>query len=101
MWGPELHCIFEMCTNKIFVEWEDHVFVFVPEIAGNEPQYSAGRFAAHLWLFLPLEVFGDEIKYKFSEKKENTMGKYFLARSYKNTAVYMLKFCTLPCKITA
>ena len=35
-------------------------FVFVPEIAGNEPQYSVGCFAAFLGLFLPLEVFGDD-----------------------------------------
>ena len=39
--------------------WEDQFFVFVPEIAGNEPQYSVCRFAAFLCLFLPLEVFGD------------------------------------------
>ena len=36
------------------------VLFFVPEIVGNEPQYSAGRFAAFLCLFLPLEVFGDD-----------------------------------------
>ena len=36
------------------------VFVFVPEIAGNESQYSVGRFAAFLCLFLSLEVFGDD-----------------------------------------
>ena len=35
-------------------------FVFVPEIAGNKPQYSVGCFAAFLGLFLPLEVFGDD-----------------------------------------
>ena len=36
------------------------VFCFVPEIAGNKPQYSVGCFAAFLCLFLPLEVFGDD-----------------------------------------
>ena len=36
------------------------VLVFVPEISGNEPQNSVGRFAAFLCLFLPLEVFGDD-----------------------------------------
>ena len=44
----------EICTM------EDQFFVFVPEIAANEPQYSVGRFAAFLCLFLPLEVFGDD-----------------------------------------
>ena len=33
---------------------------FVPEIKGNEPQYSVGRVAAFLCLFLPPEVFGDD-----------------------------------------
>ena len=36
------------------------VIFFVPEIAGNKPQYSVGCFAAFLGLFLPLEVFGDD-----------------------------------------
>ena len=36
------------------------IVVFVPEIAGNESQYSVGHFAAFLSLFLPLEVFGDD-----------------------------------------
>ena len=35
------------------------VLCLLPEIVGNEPQYSVGRFAAFLSLFLPLEVFGD------------------------------------------
>ena len=34
-------------------------FVFVPEIAGNEPHYSVGRFLAFLCLFLTLVVFGE------------------------------------------
>ena len=38
----------------------DQFSVFVPEIAGNEPQDSAGHVAAFLSLFLPLEVFGDD-----------------------------------------
>ena len=59
MFGPELHCMFEIWADKGFVYWEDQFFVFVPEIAGNEPQYSVGRFAAFLCLFSPLEVFGD------------------------------------------
>ena len=33
------------------------VLLFIPEIAGNKPQYSVGCFAAFLGLFLPLEVF--------------------------------------------
>ena len=36
------------------------VLFFVPEIAGNEPQYSVGCFATFIGLFLPLEVFGDD-----------------------------------------
>ena len=36
------------------------VLCFLPEIAGNEPQYSVGRFAAFLCLFLPLEDFSDD-----------------------------------------
>ena len=39
---------------------DDQFLVFLPVIAGNEPQYSVGRFAAFLCLFLPLEVFGDD-----------------------------------------
>ena len=38
----------------------ESVLYFVPEIVGNESQYSVGRFAAFLCLFLPLEVFGDD-----------------------------------------
>ena len=38
----------------------DQFFVFVPEIADNEPQYSVGCYTAFLCLFLPLEVFGDD-----------------------------------------
>ena len=33
---------------------------FVPEISGNEPQYSVGHFAAFLCLFFTPEVFGDD-----------------------------------------
>ena len=36
------------------------VLCFCTEIEGNESQYSVGRFAAFLCLFLPLEVFGDD-----------------------------------------
>ena len=36
------------------------VFVFVPEVACNSPQYSVGRTAIFLCLFLPLEVFDDD-----------------------------------------
>ena len=43
-----------------FFVWEDQFFVFVPEIAGNEPQYSVGCLVVFLCLFLPLEVFGDD-----------------------------------------
>ena len=32
----------------------------IPEIAGNESQYSVSRFAAFLCLFLKFEVFGDD-----------------------------------------
>ena len=46
-----------------FISWEDQYFVFVPEIEGNEPEYSVGRFAAFLCLFWPLEVFGDDDSY--------------------------------------
>ena len=38
----------------------DQFFDFVPDIVGNEPQYSVGRFAAFLCLFLSFEVFGDD-----------------------------------------
>ena len=38
--------MFEMWADWGFVYWEDQFFVFVPEIVGNEPQYSVGRFAA-------------------------------------------------------
>ena len=34
------------------------ILCFLPEVSGNEPQYSVGLFAAFLCLFLPLEVFG-------------------------------------------
>ena len=34
--------------------------MFVPEIEGNEPQYSVGHFAAFICLFLPLEFFDDD-----------------------------------------
>ena len=47
-------------TRDLYNEWEDQFFVFVPEIAGNEPQYSVDRFAAFQCLFLQLEVFGDD-----------------------------------------
>ena len=40
--------------------FEDQFFDFVPEVAGNEPQYSVGCFAAFLCLRLPLAVFGDD-----------------------------------------
>ena len=35
----------------------------MPEIEGNEPQCSVGRFADFLCLFVPLEVFGDDDSY--------------------------------------
>ena len=41
----------------------DFIDDFVPEIVGNEPQYSVGRFAPLLTLFLPLEVSGDDDSY--------------------------------------
>ena len=42
-----MHCMFEMWVDWGFVQREDQFFVFVPEIAGNEPQYSVGRLAAY------------------------------------------------------
>ena len=36
------------------------IIFFAPEIAGNEPQYSVGRFAAFLCLFSVLEVFRND-----------------------------------------
>ena len=52
--------MFEMWADEGFAYWEDQFFVFVNEIASNEPQYSVGYFAAFLCLFLPLEIFGDD-----------------------------------------
>ena len=60
MWGPELNCMFEMWSNSGFVSWEDQFFVFVPEIAGNEPLYSVCRVVAFLCVFLPLQIFGHD-----------------------------------------
>ena len=60
MCGPELYCKFQVCTDKIFVDWQHHFSVLVLEIVGNESEYSIGSFAAFLCLLLPLEVFGDD-----------------------------------------
>ena len=52
-----------MWTNKRFVYFKDHLFVFVLEAAGNELQCSVGSFASFLCLRLPFDAFGYEDSY--------------------------------------
>ena len=54
-----MYCVFQVWTDKRFVEWQHHFSVLVLEIAGNESKYSIGGFAIFLVLLLPLKVFGD------------------------------------------
>ena len=43
----------DLCNGRIST-------LFLPEITGNEPQYSVSRIAAFLCLCLPHEVFDDD-----------------------------------------
>ena len=60
-YGNQIWIAYSRCgrTRDLYIV-EDPFFVLVPEIAGNKPYYSVGRFAAFICLFLPIEVFVDD-----------------------------------------
>ena len=39
---------------------EEHFFAFGLEVLGDESQYSVGSFVAFLYLFLPIDIFGND-----------------------------------------
>ena len=60
MWGPELHCMFEMWrTRDLYNGRISSLFLYLKLPAMN-PSTLLAVFAAFLGLFLPLEVFGND-----------------------------------------